>query len=244
MDPTYSAQYRHIYEHHWWWRAREAYVLTWLRRLRPVGGFGPILDVGCGDGLLFPKLRTLGEPEGLEPDGSLVTNHGRQWGTIHVQPFDASFQSTRRYGLILMLDVLEHLDDPLAALGHARDLLAGDGPLVLTVPAFNLLWTAHDDLNRHRTRYTRTALTALLRRAEMRVQVARYFFTWTVAAKLWVRLKERLAPTPPELPAIPPPWINRALYGLSRADHLLGHLIPLPVGSSLFVVARREGRKR
>jgi len=53
VEPDYAAYYHHLYRYHWWWRAREAVIVAWLRRLVPAGGFGPILDVGCGDGLFF-----------------------------------------------------------------------------------------------------------------------------------------------------------------------------------------------
>ena len=70
MEPEYASQYRKLYEEHWWWRARERFVLGELQRNRPDGGFGSILDIGCGDGLFFAPLSEFGEVEGVEPDGS------------------------------------------------------------------------------------------------------------------------------------------------------------------------------
>ena len=67
MDPEYAARYAELHATHWWWRAREAFVLDALKRRRGAVG-GRILDVGCGDGLLFGELARLGEVEGVEPD--------------------------------------------------------------------------------------------------------------------------------------------------------------------------------
>jgi len=235
MDAEYAREYRDLYERHWWWRAREALVLRTLRRLRAGRGPGRILDVGCGDGLFFGRLAELGEVEGLEADPSLLSADSPHRARITVAPFDEGFQPGHRYALVLMLDVLEHLPDAEGALRHARSLLEPDGRLVVTVPAFQWLWTHHDELNRHYVRYTRATLAEVARRAGLRMEESRYFFHWTVPGKLAVRAKERLlGPGGPErVPAAP---VNRALYLLSRAEQA----IRLPFGTSLLAVLAPE----
>ena len=235
MEASYAAQYGELYRRHWWWRAREAVVLQTLRRVRAGRGPGRVLDVGCGDGLFFDRLAEFGPVEGVEPDASLLTPGSPHRARITVAPFDASFQPGHRYALVLMLDVLEHLEDPVGALRHARSLLEPDGRLVLTVPAFPWLWTHHDELNRHQVRYTRATLGAQVRKAGLRLDEARYFFRWTVPGKLAVRAREAvLGPGGPErVPAAP---VNRALYLLSRAEQRLIGRLPLPFGTSLLAV--------
>jgi SAM-dependent methyltransferase len=237
MDPTYGARYRELYERHWWWRAREAAILELLARLAPAGGFGRILDVGCGDGLFFPGLARFGEPEGLEVEEALVTDAGRARGTIHVGPFDALFEPGHRFGLVTLLDVVEHLDDDVEALRHAARLAAPDGLLVITVPAFQALWTAHDDTNHHRRRYTRGSLLRAAREAGLEIRSCRYLFHWLFPVKILVRLKERLSPGIPAIARIPPPAINRFLYGVSRLEQRTWGHFPWPLGSSLLAVA-------
>ncbi len=240
MDPRYAQLYRDLHERHWWWRARERMILAQLRRLRPAAGFGAVLDVGCGDGLWFERLQEFGAPEGLEPDAAIVSDESRRRFSFHLCPFDESFDPGKRYGLVLLLDVLEHLPDEGAALGLAARLVRPDGKLVLTVPAFRALWTAHDDLNLHRTRYTRGELVRALAAAGFRVRDARYFFHWLVPVKLLVRARERLAGADPQPPRVPPaPW-NRLFYLLSRLEQRLWFL-RLPFGSSILAVAEPEG---
>ncbi len=240
MDPEYARRYRDLYERHWWWRAREQFVLETLRRHRPAGGWRWILDVGCGDGLLFDRLAEFGNVEGVEADPVVVSAAGRHRARIHIGPFDASFQPAKIYSLILMLDVIEHLPDPVGALRHAVQLLEPDGVLVATVPAFLMLWTTHDDLNYHFTRYTRRSFGTLAQQAGITVDIARYFFHWVFAAKLVVRLVEALVHPRPSAPRLPPPWINQLLYLLSRLEQRLLAPLPVPFGSSLLVVGRRR----
>jgi len=239
VETEYAARYRDLYRRHWWWRARERLILDVLRRLRPGAGWSAILDVGCGDGLFFERLAEFGPVEGVEPDASLVASDGPYRDRIHVVSFDRSFRPGRRYGLILMLDVLEHLPEPVEALRHALTLLEPGGILLVTVPAFPLLWTNHDVLNHHYARYTRASFTRLARAAGLRIVRSRYFFQWLFPAKLGVRLLEALWRRPPAPPRVPPPWINRALYLVSRSEQFVLGALPLPFGSSLLVIAEK-----
>jgi 2-polyprenyl-3-methyl-5-hydroxy-6-metoxy-1,4-benzoquinol methylase len=239
VDPEYARRYRELYERHWWWRAREQFVLEVVRRQLPAGAPRSILDVGCGDGLLFDRLAEFGEVQGVESDPSLVGSANPHRHRIHIGPFDASFAPGKRYSLILMLDVIEHLPDPASALRRAVDLLEPDGLLVVTVPAFLLLWTTHDDLNHHFTRYTRHRFAMLARAAGVRVIRAEYFFHWLFPAKLAARLGEAVLHPRPAPPRIPPSWINEWLFRLSRLEQRLLTPLGLPFGSSLLVVGRR-----
>lgn len=238
MDPEYARRYRELYDQHWWWRAREAFLLTVLRRHRPPAGWRRILDVGSGDGLLFDRLAEFGDVEGVEADAALIDPASKHRARIHVGPFDSSFRPERRYSLILMLDLLEHLPAPAAGLRHAVALLEPGGVVVATVPAFGLLWTMHDELNHHFRRYTKASFAALAAAAGLEIESATYFFHWLFLAKLLVRGAEHVThahPTPPETPA---PWLNGALYGLTRLEQRILTPLRVPFGSSLLIVGR------
>ena len=239
MDPSYAQRYRDLASRHWWWRARNDSVRDVATRLLGTRRDAAILDIGCGDGVLFSFLSRFGEVEGIEPDASVVSEDTPWRQRIQIRPFDASFTPGRRYDLILMLDVLEHLDDPLRALRQVRDLLKDDGRLLLTVPAFQMLWTHHDDLNRHFRRYTKRELAQIARGAELQVQEDWYAFQWLFVAKLVERVREQMVgPSPPE--EVPRERINEALYRVCWAERrLTGRFMPF--GSSLMAVISRRG---
>jgi 2-polyprenyl-3-methyl-5-hydroxy-6-metoxy-1,4-benzoquinol methylase len=241
MDDTYGAAYRELFERHWWWRAREHVILAALRRHRPTGGLRSVLDVGCGDGLFFDRLAAIDGVElveGVEPGANLVSPTGPHRARIHVVPFDETFDPGRSYSLVLMLDVLEHLPDPIASLRHALALLEPGGVFVATVPAFMALWTHHDEINHHFTRYDKKSFRELAAAAGLRIDEARYFFHWTAIGKLAARAREALLPAKPTLPAVPPRAINGALYAISRMEETLFGSAPIPFGSSLLVIGR------
>lgn len=229
-----------MYHRHWWWRARESLILACLRKYLPAPTDAPVLDVGCGDGLFLTALEEFGRPEGLEVEASIVDPAGPYAARITIGPFDPSFRPGRRYALITMLDVLEHLPQPEEALRHALSLLTEDGLLLITVPAFRALWTSHDDLNHHQTRYTKQALSGLSEACGLQIQESRYFFHWICPLKLLIRLKETILPSPPRPARVPPALLNRLCLRLSRAEQLTLGRLPIPFGSSLLIIGRRQ----
>lgn len=239
MDPNYGERYRELFHRHWWWRARTEFIVHTLERLQPPQGWSQILDVGCGDGLFFERLSQFGAIEGVEPSVELVDPNNPHINRIYIRPFDHTFQPGKLYSLVLMLDVLEHLNDPLAALKHVHSLLHPDGTLIATVPAFRILWTNHDVLNHHVERYTKARFNRLAQLAGLRVAEARYFYHWTFLAKLGVRAYERVTGAVPTPASVPPAFLNQSLYGLCRIEQSTISRLPIPFGSSLIVVARK-----
>jgi SAM-dependent methyltransferase len=235
LDPQYGNYYRRLYEEHWWWRMRERWVLQAIRRANPGSGWSNILDVGCGDALFFDRLAEFGEVEGIEPDRHLVSEHNPHRSRITIGPFDDSFQPAKRYGLILLLDVLEHLQHPEAALRHVAKLLDSGGNLIITVPAYNLVWTNHDDLNHHFTRYRKSTLFPLLKQSGFAILESAYWFQWTFPVKLSQRALEKAFRIPPSNPPIPGHSLNTLLMHLCAIEHAVLTPIDVPFGTSLFV---------
>lgn len=238
MDEGYLGAYRELYLRHWWWRAREALLTREIERLAASRRFDRILDVGCGDGLFFPTLQRFGDPYGIEPAGATLTPGGPWRHRIHAGFLDASYRPEHRFGLVLALDVIEHLDDPDAFLQHVLRVLEPGGWFVATVPAFRVLWTAHDDLNQHVTRYRRNEFTALVAAHGLEVVHSRYFFVLLAGAKLLVRVLEQVHRPRLRPPGVPSAPVNAFLALTCRAEQaVLGRHAPW-FGSSLLLVAR------
>ena len=236
MEPAYTAAYAELYRGHWWWRVREQILLGKIRQILAHRACASrILDVGCGAGLLFDVLEPFGYVEGVESDGRAVEHSGRWRTRIHVGNLD-TFRCDRAFDLILLLDVLEHVDRPEQLLRRAAELLAPDGRILATVPAFDWLWTLHDDLNHHLKRYTASEMRALMKGAGFTVIETRYLFQSLVLPKLLVRAKELLLSSDARIPRIPSRSLNTALQVWYRSEHALAGW--LPFGSSVMTVAR------
>lgn len=239
MEREYSEAYAEIYRRHWWWRVREDVVIETLRRHGPVRSPARILDIGCGDGLMFEKLAEFGQVEGLEPETEVIGDRYRD--RIHPVPFDERFQPGKRYAIVLMLDVLEHLREAEAALHHGVSLIEPGGILLITVPAFPALWTRHDELNHHVRRYTRRTLRALAQNDPLEILEERYLFQSLFPVKLALRALEGFLRLPPRVPKVPPAWMNEAMRSYFRVEEKGLRRAQLPFGSSLLFVGKKTG---
>ena len=237
MDSAYTAAYPDLYRNHWWWRAREEILLERIAALLKIVPHARILDVGCGAGLFFDALQRFGEVEGIESDETAIRLAGKWRARIHHGELDAAFTPGAPYDLILMLDVLEHLEEPAALLRQAARLLAPRGRILVTVPAFNWLWTKHDDLNHHVCRYTAAGMRRTIDAAGLSTAMSSYLFPSLVIPKALVRVLEAALGSSPSVPGIPPAPVNRAVQIALRAEYAVARW--LPFGTSVIAVATR-----
>ena len=223
---------------HWWFRGRLAIVLAVLRRVLPPRRLR-LLELGCGTGNVLSALAEFGEAVGMEahPDLLAAARHrgvdvraGTLPTELGVEPGWAD--------VVLLLDVLEHLDDDLATLRSARGALGHDGVLVVTVPAFPWLWTAHDVALGHRRRYTAAGLRGVVERAGFTVRRVTYFNTLLFPIVALVRVCHRIRGHAEHDLRRPLAPVNRLLASLFALERFLAPRVRLPFGSSLLLVAR------
>ncbi len=238
MDETYRGEYERLYRTHWWWRARESILLGVLRRLRPKPG-AAVLDVGCGNALSFPALKEFGTVRGIEVDPSLLDARGPFRAQISTDPLESALYDDPRwrFDVITALDVVEHIDDDRAAVARMAAMLRRGGLMIITVPAFGLLWDYHDDLNFHRRRYTAGSLKRTLAGHGVELLELRYLFRALFIPKLLVRLANAARTRKVAQHGLPAPWLNRALERLCILEDRLLRRLPLPFGTSVLAVA-------
>jgi SAM-dependent methyltransferase len=239
MDPAYVAAHLEEDREHWWFRGRLAVVLAVLgRALTP----GPhrLLDLGCGTGNVLEALGRFGEAVGMEADATLVA------------PARTAGLDVRRGALpadrvvpvgwpdvVLVLDVLEHLDDDAAALRMAHELLGPGGTLVATVPAYRWLWSGHDVVLGHRRRYSAARLRAVVEAAGFTVVWISYFNVLLLPAIALVRAWKGLRGSHGHDLARPRAAVNAALARVFALEAAIVPRCPLPCGASVLVIGRR-----
>jgi SAM-dependent methyltransferase len=232
-------------DEHWWYRGRRRIVRAELERL----GLPPdarLLDAGCGSGQLLDLLSEFGRPVGVDPDLESVACAAARGRDVIAAglpelPFpDATFAACT------CLDVLEHLPDDTAALAELARVTRPGGALLVTVPAYESLWSSHDEANEHLRRYRARNVRALAQRAGCITERVTYFNTLLLAPAAIVRLAERLRRRPRAATAsdldLTPRALNGALEVPLRIEAaLLRHGGRLPAGLSLLAVLRRQG---
>ena len=206
--------------------------------MRPQPG-ARLLEVGCGTGANLAMLGQFGALEAVELDEAARAIASARTGVV-VRPGalpEALPADCTGYDLIVLLDVLEHVDADGAALAELRRRLRPDGRLVITVPACPWLWSRHDEAHHHHRRYTAAMLDERLAAAGFRVDTMSYFNTLLFPLVAGVRLVHRLLGIETADDSMPAPWLNRALRRIFGSErHAIGRL-SLPFGVSLAAVA-------
>jgi SAM-dependent methyltransferase len=108
-----------------------------------VGAPGALLDVGAGTGIFMHLARERGwRPEGVDICPLAAEKAQREFGLkITVGPFEQHHFDGRCFDAATLLDVLEHVHDPLAALKRVRDVLRPGGAVYIAVPNQRCLLT-------------------------------------------------------------------------------------------------------
>lgn len=239
VDPAYLAVHVEEDRLHWYFRGRLAVIRGALGRALPSRPLR-LLEIGCGTGNMLVALAELGEAVGMEANealravasaAGLDARKGALPDDLVVAPGWAD--------VVLLLDVIEHLDDDLAGLRAARQALRDGGVLFVTVPAYPWLWSDHDVALGHRRRYTRAGLRRVVEAAGYRVACLSYFNSVLFPAIASIRLWKRLWGDDRHDLRRPRPALNAFLERLFALER---HIVPtrlLPFGASLLLMARR-----
>ena len=123
-----------------------------------------------------------------------------------------------RYDMIVLLDVLEHIEDDVGSLRVLRRKLAPGGRMVLTVPAAPWLWSAHDVAHHHKRRYTAATLRAAFAAGGLRVRHISHFNTLLYPLVAAARIIGRITGREGSDDAMPPAPLNGLLEHVFAAE--------------------------
>ncbi|MBO6574846.1 MAG: class I SAM-dependent methyltransferase [Rhodothermales bacterium] len=236
MDKALRDALAQAEDRHWWFEGRRRILAGILRGLEVRG---PLLEVGCGNGANLDMLADFGPVTGVEPDPQDRARAGARRtaevvdGALPDLPVEPG-----RYGAVLALDVIEHIEDDEAAVRGLARACRADGVVVVTVPAGPWLWSAHDTRNGHFRRYTRRTLRQVLEAGGLHVQRISAFNMWLLPLVAVVRVLGRFVGQDHAGTGLPAHRINRMLMKLLASESRLLARFDLPAGVSLLAVAR------
>ena len=218
---------------HWYYRSKAAALR------RAVAGLAPkrLLDVGAGSGFFSRHLlsETPAESALCVDIGYPADRDDSVAGKSVLYRRDAGLTDC---DLVLMMDVLEHVDHDRWLLRHYAEKVPSGAHFLVTVPAFAFLWSGHDVFLEHKRRYRLPEIEAAMRDAGLEIVRGSYYFGFVFPLAAAVRLADRNTTEPRSSLKKQGALTNAALTAICTAELPLFPINRL-AGLSCFVLARK-----
>jgi len=218
-------------EKSWWYHGRRYAVTLALKRAGNLPQ-GKVLDFGAGRGAACTMLRAYGSVDAYEIDqesAEACRARGYEKVFTDMPPVE------NQYAFVSALDVVEHIEDDAGAVLGLYERMQKGGLLVVTVPAFMWLWSAHDKTHMHFRRYDKKSMTELLTRAGFTVEYVTY---WNMTLTPMAYLMRKVGAGGGAL-LTPSPVVDALLTALVWLESRLMYFTSLPFGISFVAVARK-----
>ncbi|MDD5261017.1 MAG: class I SAM-dependent methyltransferase [Methylacidiphilales bacterium] len=246
MEPNEYEVMRSVEDIHWWYRGLRFLLLNALARHAGAATGAKLLDAGCGTGAnyeairrFFPQIKPVGmdiSPLALQYSAARVPGFFLQ-ASVECLPFPED-----TFEFIVSMDVLYHERvDPALALRDFFRVLKPGGALLLNLPAFSWLSGEHDRAVHAGRRFHPDRLADSLREAGFQVETMTCWNSLLLLPIwLWRRLDAWSNHDKPHSDLTPDnSWVNQILAWWIRIEVRLALKFGLPLGVSVFTVARK-----
>lgn len=253
MNPEVYEEFNELEDKHWWFRARRRYLAKLLDVLGLSRSRLSVCEIGSGTGGNLKMLTRFYEVDAVEMNDVARTHIASKAisGVNNVLPgyLPDNISLSTRYDAVFVLDVIEHVEHDQQALAKIGDFLNDEGWLVATVPAYQWLWSAHDEVNQHKRRYTKSEFVRLVESAGFEVHYQSYFNTILFPLAAISRLVQSLRKTDEDdkLDAslkMPHKIINYLFYQIFSFERFVAGKVNIPFGLSIAVVAKKRCHER
>ena len=200
MEKSYYRKYYDYERKHWWFQTRNNLLMKIIEQnVFTPGKKIKILNVGAGTGFTSELLSKYGEVVSIEYEKSCVEfiNETTSLHLIEGSILDLQY-ADNTFDLVCAFDVIEHVEDDTKAVSEMTRVAKKDGYVFISVPAFQSLWSKHDEINHHYRRYTKAQVLSLFAKENKLQNIyATYFntvlFIPIYAARMLNNLKGKIA---------------------------------------------------
>ena len=229
-----------LQKEHWWYKARREILDKIISKCK-LSVNAKILEIGCGTGGNLLMLQKHGNVFAMEMDEFASEYATRTTGVdVRKGRLPDNIPYNEKFDLVCMFDVLEHIQDDKKALIEITKLLEPAGTLIITVPAYSWLYSAHDKMHNHYRRYSANALNEIISYSGLNILKISYFNTLLFPLVILTRLADMLRNSDESIGySTPNKIVNQLLYRTFSIERLLVNKICLPFGLSIFAVCKK-----
>lgn len=235
MQPEHLQELAELESSYWWHVAKRELITKVLSKFAPPPGL--LVEGGIGSSRNLLEFSRLGyDVSGFDVMPEAV-DLGRQKGLSRVavhdleQPWPVDEASLRA---VVLLDVIEHVEHPVTVLSHVKRALRPDGAVIVTVPAYQWLFSEWDRLLGHFRRYSPAMLDEQAREAGLQLKWVTHWNSFTLPAAVATRCAERVFPSrrTADFPRVSA-WMNNLLLRVAGVERRLLLRVGVPFGLSI-----------
>jgi len=238
---VYHRQYKH-YQGHWWFEGKKYILDQFLRR--NISKKCKILDYGCGVGINLDMLSKYGDVYYYD-NNKLAINYIRKKNKNKKKFFlikkILDKRNKKKFDLIIASDVIEHIKNDKRAIFHIYNLLKKNGLLLITVPAYQFLFSSKDKTLKHYRRYNKKNLSLILNNYFNKINLTYYNFILFLPISILIlffkffniNFVDNVEKKPYYL-------INKIAYYLFILENFIIKKISLPFGLSLLFLGKKN----
>lgn len=239
---VYHTNYQ-LEDNYWWFLARREIISKTIKKSLKIATDEYILDVGCG---------TCGMAEYLSKDFNVVAidtselalEYCKKRGVEHsfLSTLDSFPKDKYNIKAITILDVIEHIEDDKSIVEQLYDSLPTGGYIIASVPAYQFLWSFHDEVHKHYRRYRLSNFKRLISNAGFQIQFATYFNSFLFPVALAKRFIDKLFNLEKKneyaIEIVPKP-INTIFTKIFEFEKTFFPKVSFPFGLSILLIAKK-----
>lgn len=229
---------------YWWHLGRLRIIETYLQKAAKGKKDIHILNVGCGTGGTIAALEKYGTVDNVDISDDAIA-FMKQLGYNRVKKVDGVKlpYKDKTYDLVVAFDVLEHIKDDTAALKEWKRVLKDDGTILLTIPAYQWLWSDHDVSLYHFRRYTTRRVREVAAKAGLVGRKVSYAIVFSLPLVVGFRFLNKVTgkKTDSETSYVDVPnWVNSMFSNFLYGEAKLHKVISFPAGTSVIASLRKK----
>ena len=242
QEIVYHTNYK-LENDYWWFIARNKIIKKLIDTKCNIPKGSQILDVGAGTGGFASFISKDFEVVCLDTSEiALQYCEKRGLQNRYNSTLDKFPAADWNIQAVTMLDVVEHIEDDAAVVKQVYGLLPKGGSFIAAVPAYQWLWSRHDEIHMHYRRYNKKQFTTLLKEAGFKIEFASYYNSFLFMPAVLKRFIGKIFGDKKDESPVDevPGFMNKIFTGIFSLEAKFLPAIKFPAGVSIVAIATKE----